>query len=566
MNRFFLAAFLTLPALPGAGGAEHPPRATANPSRSVTLAPTAMVCACHPLAVQIGVDVLRRGGNAVDAAVAVNAALGVLEPMSCGIGGDLFAIVWDARTGKIHGLNASGRAPALATRAYFVSRGMSEIPVYGPLSWSVPGCVNGWNALLARFGTRPLGELLEPSIGYAEKGAPVPEVVAGYWKAAQRRLMEDPGSAKVFLPGGRSPKAGELFRNPSIASSYRLLARDGASAFYRGEIARKLDAFARENGGLLRLADLENDQPTWVDTVSATYRGVELHELPPNGQGLAALQILNMLEPFDIGRMGFGSEEYWHLFIEAKKLAFADRSRFYADMDFSRVPLGVLASKEYAKARAALIRTDRVLGEVEPGDPKLGRSDTTYLCVVDKDRNCVSLIQSNYNGFGSGKVHPELGFGMQNRGTLFSLDEKHPNRLEPGKRPFHTIIPALALRRGKPWLVFGVMGGDMQPQGHAQVLVNLLDFGMDLQEAGEAPRVEHTGSATPTGNPAKGQGTVLVEEGMPQAVIEGLRKIGHSVQMVRVNGGGYQAILIDPETSVLHGASEHRKDGMAAGY
>ncbi|MCE2805414.1 MAG: gamma-glutamyltransferase [Gemmataceae bacterium] len=566
MTRFFLAACLTLPALPLAQGAEHPPRATANPSRSVTLAPTAMVCACHPLAVQIGVDVLRRGGNAVDAAVAVNAALGVLEPMSCGIGGDLFAIVWEAKTGKIHGLNASGRAPALATRDYFSSRGMSEIPVYGPLSWSVPGCVNGWDALLGRFGTRPLGELLQPSIDYAEKGAPVPEVVAGYWKASEKRLHGDPGSAKVFLPGGRAPRASELFRNPSIASSYRLLAREGASAFYRGEIARKLDAFSRDKGGLLRLADLEGDKPTWVDTVSATYRGVELHELPPNGQGLAALQILNMLEPFEIRKMGFASPEYWHLFIEAKKLAFADRSRHYADMEFSRVPLVALASKEYARSRSALIRPDRVLGDVPPGDPKLGRSDTTYLCVVDKDRNCVSLIQSNYNGFGSGLVHPELGFGMQNRGTLFSLDENHPNRLEPGKRPFHTIIPALAMRQGKPWLVFGVMGGDMQPQGHAQVLVNLLDFGMDLQEAGEAPRVEHTGSATPTGKPAKGAGTVLVEEGMPSSVIDGLRKNGHSVQMVRVNGGGYQAILIDPETSVLHGASEHRKDGMAAGY
>lgn len=566
MTRFFLAACLTLPALPLAQGAEHPPRATANPSRSVTLAPTAMVCACHPLAVQIGVDVLRRGGNAVDAAVAVNAALGVLEPMSCGIGGDLFAIVWEAKTGKIHGLNASGRAPALATRDYFSSRGMSEIPVYGPLSWSVPGCVNGWDALLTRFGTRPLGELLQPSIDYAEKGAPVPEVVAGYWKASEKRLHGDPGSAKVFLPGGRAPRASELFRNPSIASSYRLLAREGASAFYRGEIARKLDAFSRDKGGLLRLADLEGDKPTWVDTVSATYRGVELHELPPNGQGLAALQILNMLEPFEIRKMGFASPEYWHLFIEAKKLAFADRSRHYADMEFSRVPLVALASKEYARSRSALIRPDRVLGDVPPGDPKLGRSDTTYLCVVDKDRNCVSLIQSNYNGFGSGLVHPELGFGMQNRGTLFSLDENHPNRLEPGKRPFHTIIPALAMRQGKPWLVFGVMGGDMQPQGHAQVLVNLLDFGMDLQEAGEAPRVEHTGSATPTGKPAKGAGTVLVEEGMPSSVIDGLRKNGHSVQMVRVNGGGYQAILIDPETSVLHGASEHRKDGMAAGY
>ena len=545
---------------------EQPPKATGSQGRSVTHAPNGMVCACHPLAVQAGMDVLRKGGNAVDAAVAVNAALGVLEPMSCGIGGDLFAIVWDAKTGKLYGLNASGRAPALATRGLFAEKALTEIPLTGPLSWSVPGCVNGWQALLDRFGTQTMGVLLEPSIQYAEKGAPVPEVIAGYWKASEPKLLADPGSRAVFLPNGKAPAIGEVARNPALANTYRLLARDGAKAFYQGEIATSFGRFSQQVGGLIRREDLAADKPSWVDTISTTYRGVELHELPPNGQGLAALQILNTLENYDLRTMGFSSPEYWHLWIEAKKLAFADRARHYADPSFTRGPWKELASKQYAQGRLGLIKPDRVLNDVLPGDPKLGHSDTTYLCVVDKDRNCVSLIQSNYNGFGSGLTPPDLGFAIQNRGNLFSLDKNHPNTLEPGKRPFHTIIPAMALRDGKPWLVFGVMGGDMQPQGHAQIMINLLDFNMDLQEAGEAPRVEHTGSATPRGKLAEGAGTVQLEEGMPAAVMEGLKKLGHKVRTVRVNGGGYQAILLDPKTGILHGASDHRKDGMAAGY
>lgn len=546
--------------------ADRPPAVPGSSSRSVSLAQNGMVCSAHPLATQIGLEVLRKGGNAVDAAVAVNAALGLMEPTSCGIGGDLFAIVWDAKSQKLHGLNASGRAPALATREYFASKGIKDIPTYGPLSWSVPGCVNGWQALLDKFGTRPMGELLSPAIDYAEKGVPVPEVIAGYWKASERRLRNDPGSAKIFLPEGRAPAKGELFRNQTLANTYRILARDGAKGYYQGEIALSLDKFSREVGGLLRLEDLKADKPTWVDTISTTYRGVELHELPPNGQGLAALQMLNLLEPHDLKKIGFNSPEYWHLWIEAKKVAFADRASHYADPAFAKVPVRELASKAYAKTRQPLIKPDQVLQDVPPGDPKLGQSDTTYLCVVDKDRNCVSLIQSNYNGFGSGLVPPDLGFGIQNRGNLFSLDKNHPNTLEPGKRPFHTIIPAMALKDGKPWLVFGVMGGDMQPQGHTQVLINLVDFGMDLQAAGEAPRMEHVGSATPTGKPANGSGTVQIERGMPPQVIDGLKKLGHKVQEIRINGGGYQAILLDPKTGVLQGASEHRKDGMAAGY
>jgi len=534
--------------------------------RSETIAPSGMVCACHPLAVQAGLEVLRSGGNAIDAAIAVNAVLGVVEPMSNGLGGDLFAIVYEAKTGKLHGLNASGRAPALATREYFASKGMKSIPATGPLSWSVPGCVDGWETLRARFGTKPFADLMAPAIHYADKGAPVPEVIAGYWKASENRMMRDPGSKAVFFPEGRSPAKGELYRNPALAKTLRHLAENGPASFYQGEIAKKLEAFSLASGGLIRMADLKANKSTWIDPVSSSYRGIDVYELPPNGQGIAALQILNVLENHDIHKMGFASPEYWHLFVEAKKLAYADRARYYADPEFVKVPVKELISKSYAKARMALIKPNAVLDKIDAGDPKIGQSDTTYFCVVDKDRNCVSMIQSNYEGFGSGLTPGELGFGMQNRGTLFSLDANHPNRLEPGKRPFHTIIPAMAMKDGKPWLVFGLMGGDMQAQGHAQVIVNMVDFGMDVQAAGEAPRIEHRGSAGPKGEAAAGSGTIQAEQGMPQAVIEGLKKLGHTVRPIRTNGGGYQAIMINPKTGMLHGGTETRKDGIAGGY
>lgn len=559
---FILSFLLVFPT----SAKERPTLVPGKSTRSVTHAPTAMVCACHPLAVEVGLEILRKGGNAVDAAIGVNAALGVLEPMSCGIGGDLFAIVYNAKEKKLYGLNASGRAPALATPEYFASRGLTSIPEKGPLSWSVPGCVNGWQVLRDRLGSKPLAEILEPSITYAEKGAPVPEVIASYWKASESKLNADPGSRAVFLPRGIALSQGEIFRNPALAKTYRSIAKDGAKAFYQGEIAKKFDQYSREMGGLIRYEDLASDKPTWVDPISTTYHGVEILELPPNGQGLAALQMLNTLENYDVARMGFSSPEYWHLYIEAKKLAFADRARLYADPDFSAVPIRELASKSYAKSRLGLIKPDSVLENIPVGDPKLGKSDTTYLCVVDKDRNCVSLIQSNYNGFGSGNTPPDLGFAIQNRGTLFALDKNHPNVLVPGKRPFHTIIPAMALKDKQPWLVFGVMGADMQPQGHVQVLVNLIDFGMNLQAAGDAPRLEHRGSATPKGDPADGSGTVLVENGMPKSVLDGLKKLGHKTRTVQTNSGGYQAILIDPKTGMLQGATESRKDGIAAGY
>jgi gamma-glutamyltranspeptidase / glutathione hydrolase len=535
--------------------------------RSVTLVQNGMVATSHPLAAQIGLDVLKRGGNAVDAAIATSAAMGLMEPMSCGVGGDLFAIVWDAKTQILHGLHANGRAPLAASIPWFHERGYKEIPTIGPLSWSVPGCVDGWDELRRKFGTKSFAELLGPSIDYAEKGVPVPEVIAGYWKASERKLSAYPESAKVYLPNGRAPRTGEVFKNPALAATYREIAERGRDAFYKGPIADKLADFSRRNGGLLTKEDLVRHTASWAKPASTTYRGNEIWELTPPGQGIAVLQMLNILEGYDLKKLGPTSPDYWHLFIETKKLAYADRAKFYADPEFAKVPVAELISKPYAGGRRKLIEPTRAMTKIDPGDPKVGQADTIYLCVVDKDRNCVSLIQSNYNGFGSGLAAVELGFAIQNRGTLFSLDEHHANRLEPGKHPFHTIIPAMVTRNGKPLFVFGVMGGDMQPQGHVEVLVNLLDFEMDVQQAGEAPRLEHIGSATPTGRPGDpGGGTVEAEIGLSDDIVKELEHRGHHVVRVKRNGGGYQGIWIDPNTGVLHGGTEARKDGAAVGY
>lgn len=535
--------------------------------RSVSVAKNGMVATSHPLAVQIGIDILKRGGNAVDAAIATSAAMGLMEPMSCGIGGDLFAIVWDAKTRKLYGLNASGRSPYRATRQWFRERGYREIPTTGPLSWSVPGCVDGWEELRKRFGTKSLAELLEPSIRYAEEGFPVPEVIAGYWRAAEPLLKRTPEASKTYLPNGKAPAAGELFRNPYLAKTYRELAEKGRDAFYQGRLAQEIVAYSDRVGGLFTMRDFSEHKSTWIEPVSTTYRGYQVWQLPPPGQGIAVLQMLNILEAYDLSNFGPNSADWWHLFLEAKKLAYADRARYYADPEFAQVPVAELISKPYAERRRRLIRLDKALTDVPAGDPKLSAGDTIYLCVVDKNRNCVSLIQSNYYGFGSGLVPGELGFALQNRGTLLALDDNHANRLEPHKRPFHTIIPAMVTKDGKPWFVFGVMGGDMQPQGQVQVLVNIIDFGMDVQAAGEAPRIEHVGSPTPTGRPGDPQGgTVLAEPGIPESVVEELRKRGHQVRRVARNGGGYQGILIDWEKGTLLGGSEYRKDGYAAGY
>ena len=535
--------------------------------RSVVHATHGMVATTHPLAVQIGVDILKRGGNAVDAAIATNAAMGLMEPMSCGIGGDLYAIVWDAKTRKLYGLNASGRSPYQATREFFAKKGLKEIPVFGPLSWSVPGCVDGWEELRKKFGTMSFAQLLEPSIRYADEGFPVPRTIARAWSGAQERLSRNPDAAKTYYPGGRAPRSGDLFKNPRLAASYREIAEHGRDGYYQGRIAQEIVTFSEKVGGLFTLKDFTEHNSTWVDPVSTNYRGYDVWEIPPPGQGIAALQMLNILEGYDLKKLGPTSPDYWHLFVETKKLAYADRARFYADPVFAKVPVQELISKPYAEERRKLISLEKTLANVPAGDPKLGHSDTIYLCVVDKDRNCVSLIQSNYNGFGSGLVPGDLGFALQDRGTLFALDDHHPNRLEPHKRPFHTIIPAMVTKEGKPWFVFGVMGGDMQPQGHVEVLVNLLDFGMNVQEAGEYPRVEHVGSPTPTGRPGDPDGgTVRAETAMSDAIVENLIKRGHHVTRVPANGGGYQGILIDSQTNVLHGGSEARRDGCAAGY
>ncbi|HEY2784536.1 MAG TPA: gamma-glutamyltransferase [Fimbriiglobus sp.] len=567
MFRFLGVAAMSLVSQFPASAADRPPVAPGRAGRSVTIAPHGMVATSHPLAAQIGLDVLKAGGNAVDAAIACNAAMGLMEPTSNGLGGDLYAMVWDAKTQKLYGLNASGRAPGKATIEYFKNKGLTEIPTRGPLSWNVPGCVGGWEALRKRFGTLPYKTLLGPAIRYAREGYPVTEVIAGYWKASERLLSQDPGSRAVFLPNGRAPRAGEVFKNPALANTLQLIADGGADAYYKGPVAEKLVAFSNKVGGLYSLEDFAGNEATWVEPVSTSYRGYDVWEIPPPSQGIAALQMLNTLERYDLKKLGPTSPDYWHLLVEAKKLAYADRAKFYADPVFAKVPVQKLISKEYAADRAKLIDMKRAMADVAAGDAAVGKADTIYLCVVDKDRNCVSLIQSNYSGFGSGLCQPDLGFGIQNRGCLFSLDPNHANKLEPGKRPFHTIIPAMVTKGGKPWLVFGVMGGDMQPQGHVQVLVNLIDFGMNVQAAGEAPRVEHVGSATPTGKPEQPPGGVIdAEPGIPDAVVRELEARGHVVRRVRVNSGGYQGIRIDPITNMLHGGSEYRKDGAAVGY
>ena len=536
-------------------------------SRSVVLAKRGMVATSQPLAAQAGLDVLKEGGTAADAAVAVSAMLGVVEPMSCGIGGDLFAIYWDNKTQKLYGLNASGRSPYELNRQVFADRGLDQIPDEGPLSWSVPGCVSGWEALLDRFGSRSLDDLLAPAILAAEDGFPVTEVIAHYWRGAETQLRRWPDSAKTyFTPGGRAPQFGEIFQNPRLGATYRLLAGGGADAFYRGEIAAKIVAFSGQNGGFLTLDDFADHRCEWVDPVSAAYRGYEVWELPPNGQGIAALEMLNILEQRDLGALGPDHPDYLHLLVEAKKLAFADRARYYADPAFADLPVDALISKQYGRRQFERIDLQKAAVDVPSGDPRLAHGDTVYLTVVDKNRNCCSLIQSIYYGFGSKVTPGDVGFVMQNRGCLFALDDDHLNRLEPHKRPFHTIIPAMVTKDGKPWLCFGVMGGDMQPQGHVQVLVNLIDFGMNVQAAGDAARVRHVGSATPTGQPAKGAGTVQVESGISEETVRALRTRGHQVVRSRGGFGGYQAILIDRESGVLHGASESRQDGAAVGY
>ena len=535
-------------------------------TRSEVIAQHGMAATSQPLATQVAIDVLKKGGTAVDAAIAANATLGLMEPTGNGIGGDLFAIVWDAKSQQLYGLNASGRSPAGLKLEEFRERKLESIPAYGPLPVTVPGCVDGWFELHGKFGRLPMGEVLEPAASYAENGFPVSELIAYYWRVGGQNLKKQPGFADTFLPEGEAPSKGDIFKNPHLARTLRTLGKDGRDAFYRGEIARTIDAFMKREGGFLRYEDLASHESEWVEPVSTSYRGVELWELPPNGQGIAALQILNVLEGYDLKQAGFGSTDHVHLFVEAKKLAFADRARFYADPDFQKIPVAELISKEYAEERRKLIKPNTTALSVDAGNPNLESGDTIYLTVADKDRNMVSLIQSNYRGFGSGMCPDKLGFCFQDRGQLFDLKEGQFNSYAPRKRPFHTIIPAFITRDGKPWISFGVMGGATQPQMHAQIVMNMIDFGMNLQEAGDAPRIVHSGSSQPTGESMTSGGQLHLESQFDYETVRSLIRRGHKVEPRPGVFGGYQAIMYDAENDVYLGASESRKDGQAGGY
>ena len=488
-----------------------------------------------------------------------------MEPASCGIGGDLFAILWDANSQELYGLNASGRSPMSLSAQHFQDQGMLYIPYTGPLSVSVPGCVDGWDMLHERFGKLKWSEILAPAIDYGRRGFPVSEVIAVEMMSAAVSRAERPGFKETYMPDGHTPRKGEIFKNANLANVYEMIANGGRDAFYRGEIAKTIDTYMKANDGFLSYEDLAAHTSNWIDPVSTNYRGYDVWELPPNGQGIAALQILNILEGYDIQSMGFGSAEYLHVLTEAKKLAFEDRAKFYSDMDFNDVPVQHLISKEYSDTRRGLINLDIAADNYPAGE--IERGNTTYLTIADKEGNMISLIQSIYAGFGSGMCPTDLGFVLQNRGNMFNVqDPNHFNYFEPGKRPFHTIIPAFITKGGKPFISFGLMGGAMQPQGHAQIVVNLIDFGMDLQEAGDAPRMRHTGSSQPMGSLMTDGGTLNLEHGIHHEVIRNLVTKGHQIQFSVGSYGGYQAIMWDENHKVYYGASESRKDGQAAGY
>ncbi len=535
-------------------------------TRSEVFAKHAMAATSQPLATQVAIDILKKGGSAVDAAIAANATLGLMEPTGSGVGGDLFAIVWDAKAKKLIGLNASGRSPYNLTLEHFKKLGLQHIPPFGPLPVSVPGCVDGWFTLHERFGRLDMSTILAPAIKYAQEGFPLSELIAYYWGRGGRYLSLYPNFAKTFVPNGQPPRKGDTFKNPDLARTYDLIAKLGRDAFYRGPLTDVMVSYCERVGCFLSRRDFEEHTSTWVEPVSTNYRGYDVWELPPNGQGIAALQILNLIEPLDLSSMGHNSATYLHALIEAKKIAYEDRARYYADPEFFDIPVTELISKSYADTRRKLFNPNRASRELKAGDPKLAHGDTIYLTVADSEHNMVSLIQSNYRGFGSGLVPDGLGFVFQDRGQLFSLEEGHPNVYEPHKRPFHTIIPAFVTKDGKPWLSFGVMGGDMQPQGHVQVLCNIIDFGMNLQEAGDAARFHHQGSSEPTGETMENGGWVALETGIDMEARRGLKRRGHQVRFESGGFGGYQAIQYDAKRDVYIGASESRKDGQAAGY
>ena len=570
-----LTVLVALPAA-GQGGGDREvglPFAT----RSAVLARNGIAATSHPLASQVAIDILKKGGTAIDAAIAANATLGLMEPVSCGIGGDLFAIIYDPATDRLYGYNGSGRSPrsqSLAElKARLTAKGRHAIPDRGSLAVSVPGAVDGWFALHERFGKLPMADILAPAIDYAGDGFAVSQIIAYDWslnvnaiEAAAADIEEMANFRSTYLIDGRIPLVGEIFRNPDLARTYTAIAEGGRAAYYEGELADVMDAYMRRIGGPLRKEDFAGHQGEWIDPVSVNYRGYDVYELPPPGQGMAALQMLNILEGYDLAAMGHNSADYLHVQVEAKKLAFEDRARYYADPHFYDVPVDQLLSKDYAARQRETIRMDRAMQRLEEGAAQLENGDTIYMTVADKDGMMVSFIQSNYMGLGSGLVPDGLGFMLQNRGSQFAVDETHANVYAPGKRPFHTIIPAFVMKDGEPFMSFGVMGGAMQPQGHVQVLMNLLDFGMDLQEAGDAARYRHEGSSEPTGTVMTDGGVVNVESGIPPDAVEALRARGHLVKVNKGAFGGYQAILRDPKTGVYHGATEMRKDGMVAGY
>jgi gamma-glutamyltranspeptidase/glutathione hydrolase len=531
-------------------------------TRSEVIATNGMAATSHPLATQTALDVLKDGGNAIDAAIAANAVLGLVEPTGCGIGGDLFAIVWIEEDKKLYGLNSSGPAPQDMTIEKLKAMGVDKIPPFGPLPVTVPGAVAGWTALHKRFGNKSFEELFNNAIYYADNGFPITEVVGYYLQLSSERYKDYPNFKDVWMPNGEALKKGDVFVNKDLANTYKQIAKSYGESFYKGDIALTISKFITEQGGFLSVDDLKSYEPEWINPVSSNYRGFDVWELPPNGQGIAALQILNILEQYDIANMGHNSAEYIHLFTEAKKLAYEDRAKYYADMSFADVPVKELISKEYALTRNKLINPKKAASTYDSGIFEDG--DTIYMTVADKDGNMVSLIQSNYRGMGSGMVPPNLGFMLQDRGEMFSLDPDHRNSLEGGKRPFHTIIPAFITKDDKPFISFGLMGGGMQPQGHAQIVVNIVDFQMNLQEAGDAPRIRHFGSSEPTGETMLNGGFLSLESGINEEIRNELLKLGHNLKDEKGGYGGYQAIMKVNE--VYYGASESRKDGHASGY
>ncbi|NBB26025.1 gamma-glutamyltransferase [Porphyrobacter sp. SLTP] len=561
-------------------------------SRSPVVAPNGMAATAHPLATQIALDILKAGGSAVDAAIAANAALGLMEPTGNGIGGDLFAIVHDPKTGQLIGINGSGRSPAGQTLDQLKAKlpaGATSLPPVGVLPVTIPGTVDAWFDLHARFGKLPMADVLAPTIRYAREGHPVAPVIAMYMerglKNYERQRATTPfdftNARATYFKEDRAPRPGEMFRNPDLANTLERIAKGGRDEFYAGATARTMVDYLQRQGSAFSLADFAAHDSTWVDVACVEYRkGYELCELPPNSQGFAALQMVNILKNVDLSQWERGSPQVIHYITEAKRLAFEDAARFYADPAFARAPAELL-SDEYGKQRFALIDPAKATPAFTPGAliaPKLeGPGDTTYLTVADKDGMMVSLIQSNYRGMGGGLVADGLGFMFQDRGELYSLDPAHPNAYAPAKRPFQTIIPAFIRKDGKPWMSFGLMGGGMQPQGHVQVLINLVDYGMNLQEAGDAARLHHDGGRQPTdalaGSPADTApvdmlGVLQLEPGIPAATVEALRAMGHNVEVegTGIPFGGYQAIVRDPVSGVYTGATEMRKDGQASGY